>query len=336
MLTYCLRRLAFSVPVLILISFAIFLLMDMAPNDPTANLPMSIPAETRAQLREALGMGDPLVTRYLLWCKQFFIHEPLNWLTDLTGLSFGDPDRLRVLSWSSRAPVVELIAERLPQTLWVVGLSYVAGILIALPVGIYSAYRQHGWFDHLGSFISMIGYSVPSFFLGVAMIVIFAVKLNWFPSVYDTTLTVTDWDSMMAQLRQMVMPVTILALYSAAQISRYMRASMLENLHHDYVRTARAKGASEPRVLLAHVARNSLLPVVTVIALGIPQVLAGAIITEQIFKINGIGALLISSIQSGDLPVVQTLTFLFAVLIVLFNLLADIAYGLLDPRISYD
>ncbi|SMR71280.1 peptide/nickel transport system permease protein [Aliiroseovarius halocynthiae] len=336
MLTYCLRRLAFSVPVLVLISFAIFLLMDLAPNDPTSNLPMSIPADTRAQLREALGIGDPLLTRYLLWCKQFFIHEPLNWLTNVTGLALGDPDRLRVLSWSARVPVVDLIAERLPQTLWVVGMSYLLGIAIALPIGIYSAYRQHGWFDHLGSFISMIGYSVPSFFLGVVMIIVFAVKLNWLPSVYDTTLRVTDWGSLMEQFRQMVMPVAILALYNAAQISRYMRASMLDNLHHDYVRTARAKGASERRVMLRHVARNSMLPVVTVIALGIPQVLAGAVITEQIFKINGIGELLISAIQSGDLPVVQTLTFLFAVLVVLFNLFADIAYGLLDPRISYD
>ncbi|MCK0142413.1 ABC transporter permease [Aliiroseovarius sp. F20344] len=336
MLTYSLRRLAFSVPVLIFISFAIFLLMDMAPNDPTANLPMTIPAETRAQLREALGMDDPLLTRYLLWCKQFFIHEPLHLIAQWTGISISDPDQLRVLSWSSRVPVVDLIADRLPQTLLVVGLSYLLGIAIALPVGIYSAYRQHSWVDHVGTFVSMIGYSVPSFFLGVLLIIVFAVKLSWFPSVYDTTLQVTDFTSLMTQLRQMAMPVTILALYNAAQISRYMRAAMLENLHQDYVRTARAKGASETRVICAHAARNSLLPVVTVIALGAPQVLGGAIVTEQIFKINGIGELLISSIQSGDLPVVQSLTFLFAVLIVLFNLLADIAYGVLNPRIRYD
>lgn len=336
MLTYSLRRLAFSVPLLIFISFAIFLLMDMAPNDPTANLPMTIPAETRAQLREALGMDDPLLTRYLLWCKQFFIHEPLHLISQATGLTLGDPDQLRVLSWSSRIPVVDVIAYRLPQTLWVVGLSYLLGIAIALPIGIYTAYRQHSWVDHVGTFVSMIGYSVPSFFLGVLLIIVFAVNLNWFPSVYDTTLQVTDFTSLMTQLRQMVMPVTILALYNAAQISRYMRAAMLENLHQDYVRTARAKGASEPRVICLHAARNSLLPVVTVIALGAPQVLGGAIVTEQIFKINGIGELLISSIQSGDLPVVQSLTFLFAALIVLFNLLADIAYGMLNPRIRYE
>jgi peptide/nickel transport system permease protein len=137
-------------------------------------------------------------------------------------------------------------------------------------------------------------------------------------------------------MRQMLMPVMVLALFNAAQISRFMRASMLDNLSQDYVRTARAKGLKEKTVLLVHVLRNSMIPVVTVIALGIPQVFGGAIITEQIFKVNGLGQLLIIGIQGADIPLVQTLTFLFAVLIVLFNLVADVLYGLLDPRIRYD
>src|SRR5690606_14731398 len=206
----------------------------------------------------------------------------------------------------------------------------------AIPVGIVSAYRQYSWFDQIGTFISMVGYSVPTFFSGVVLIVIFSVHLQWFPSIYDTTLVVRDWSSFWAQVRQMVMPVMVLALYNAAQLSRFVRAAMLDNLNHDYVRTARAKGMRERTVLLVHVLRNSLIPVVTVIALGIPTIFGGAIITEQIFRVNGLGQLLITAIQSADMPLVQTLTFLFAIMIVFFNLIADLLYGMLDPRIRYD
>ncbi|WP_424941808.1 ABC transporter permease [Aliiroseovarius crassostreae] len=336
MLTYTLRRLVFTVPVLLFISFVIFLLLDLAPNDPTGNLPMTIPPEVREKIRVSLGLDAPLHIRYLLWCKQFFINEPLNILEQVTGLTIGDGERLRVRSWSTRSPVVDLIVERLPQTLWVVGLSYVLGILIAVPIGVISAYRQYSWIDQIGTFISMIGFSVPTFFTGVLMIVVFSVGLGWFPSIYDTTHKVTDLDSFLFQIRQMAMPVFVLALYNAAQISRFMRASMLDNLNQDYVRTARAKGLTERTVVLVHVLRNSLIPVVTVIALGVPQVFGGAIITEQVFKVNGLGQLLITGIQGADIPLVQTLTFIFAVLIVLFNLVADILYGLLDPRIRYE
>ncbi len=182
----------------------------------------------------------------------------------------------------------------------------------------------------------MVGFSVPPFFSGVLVIVIFSVQLGWFPSIYDTTLKVVDWESFVKQLKQMVMPVMVLALQITSQLARFMRASMLDNLNQDYVRTARAKGLGEKTVVLVHVLRNSLIPVVTVIALGIPAIFGGAIITEQVFKVNGIGQLLITAIQANDLPMVQTLTFIFAVLIVLFNLIADILYGILDPRIRYD
>jgi peptide/nickel transport system permease protein len=218
----------------------------------------------------------------------------------------------------------------------VVGLSYVFGVMLAIPIGVISAYKQYSIFDQIGTFVSMVGYSVPTFFTGVLFIVIFSSTLQWFPSVYDTTLSVTDWSSFVAQVKQMVLPVTVLTLYNTSQISRFVRASMLENLHQDYVRTARAKGVKEKTVLLVHVLRNSLIPVVTVIALGVPTIFSGAIITEQIFRVNGLGQLLITAIQGADLPLVQTLTFIFAVLIVLFNLIADVLYGILDPRIRYD
>jgi peptide/nickel transport system permease protein len=182
----------------------------------------------------------------------------------------------------------------------------------------------------------MVGYSVPTFFTGLLAIVIFSVWLGWFPSFYDTTLVVNSWETLVLQIKQMIMPVAVLALFNAAALSRFTRSSMLDNLNEDYVRTARSKGLGENKVVIGHVLRNSLIPVVTLIALQIPGVFAGAIITEQIFRINGLGQLLISAIQGADVPMVQTLTFLFAVLIVVFNLIADIMYGLLDPRIRYD
>ncbi len=342
MLNYTIRRLLFTIPTLLFISFVIFLILDMAPNDPTGNLPMTIPPEVRENIRKSLGLDAPMYVRYLLWCNQFFINEPLNLLYEWFDWCIGDCDnRTRVRSWSTRSPVVDLIVERMPQTLWVVGMSYVVGILIALPIGVISAYKQYSWFDQIGTFISMIGFSVPTFFTGVLLIVIFSVWIDqdswfWLPSIYDTTLVVDSWGNFWLQVRQMIMPVMVLALYNAAQLSRFMRASMLDNLSQDYVRTARAKGLKEKTVLLVHVLRNSMIPVVTVIALSVPQVFGGAIITEQIFRVNGLGQLLIIGIQGADIPLVQTLTFIFAVLIVLFNLVADILYGLLDPRIRYD
>lgn len=337
MLKYLSKRLFFAIPTLIIISFVLFALLDLAPNDPTGNLPLTIPPEVREEIRESLGLNKPFHIRYIKWMEQFFVNEPLNLIEEITGLEIGDSEsRLRVRSWTSRSPVVDLIIERLPQTLWVVGLSYVVGILIALPIGVISAYKQYSWFDQIGTFISMVGFSVPTFFTGLVMIIIFSVMLSWFPSTYDTTHVVRDLSSFWIQVKQMIMPVLVLAFFNAAQLSRFMRASVLENLNLDYVRTARAKGLRDRAILLKHILRNSMLPVVTMIALGVPTIFSGAIITEQIFRVNGLGQLLITGIQSADIPLVQSLSFLFAVLIVAFNLLADVIYGILDPRIKYE
>lgn len=335
MFHYTIRRLLVAIPTLLFISLILFLLLDIAPGDPTAQLPLTIPPEVKEKIRLSLGLGEKIHIRYLLWMKQFFVNEPLHLVSELTGWSVAG-DNQRVLSWQTRSPVVDIVAQRMPQTLWVVGLSYLFGVLVALPIGIVSAYRQYSWFDQVGTFVSMVGFSVPTFFTGVLLIVVFSVQLGWFPSIYDTTHRVTDWGSFVVQVKQMAMPVAVLGLYNAAQISRFMRASMLDNLNQDYVRTARAKGLTERIVLLVHVLRNSMIPVVTVIALGVPTVFGGAIITEQVFKVNGLGHMLITAIQANDIPTIQTLTFLFAVLIVLFNLVADILYGILDPRIRYD
>ncbi|MCY1125963.1 ABC transporter permease [Frigidibacter sp. RF13] len=334
MLTYIIRRLLLAIPTLLLISLVIFFLVDLAPGSPASEIPLTVPAEVRAKILESMGVNDPVYVRYLLWLKQFVWVEPLNLVDHWFGTSFAEGQQ-RIISYQTRGPVFDIISQRIPQTMTVIGTAYLVGVLIAIPIGIYSAYRQYSWFDQAGTFVAMVGFSVPTFFTGVLLIVIFAVKLQWFPSIYDTTLKVTDWASFMKQVKQMVMPVTVLALFNAATLSRYMRSSMLENLGQDYVRTARAKGMSERTVVLRHVLRNSLIPVVTVIALGIPGIFGGAIITEQVFKINGLGAALIGAIHANDLPTVQTLAFIFAVLIVTFNLIADVLYGLLDPRIRY-
>ena len=335
MLTYTIRRLILSVPTLLFIALVIFLLLELAPGDPMAQVPLTVPPEVKAQMREALGLGEPTHIRFGKWLWQFFVVEPMVLTDNLFGTELA-ADKQRVISWQTRSPVMDIVVQRMPQTLWVVAMAYVVGVLIALPIGIYSAYRQYSVFDQVGTFITMVGYSVPPFFSGVLVIVIFSVQLGWLPSIYDTTHRVVDWNTFVMQLKQMVMPVMVLALQTTAQISRFMRASMLDNLNQDYVRTARAKGLSEQIVVLVHVLRNSMIPVVTVIALGVPQIFGGAIITEQIFKVNGLGQLLITAIQANDLPMVQTVTFMLAVLIVLFNIIADLLYGLLDPRIRYD
>ncbi|WP_322866050.1 ABC transporter permease [Aquicoccus sp. G2-2] len=335
MLTFTIRRIVTSIPTLLFISLVIFLLLKLAPGDPTAQVPLTVPPEVKQKMREALGLGQPIYVQYLKWLQQIFWVEPQVLFDHIFGTGFAE-GKLRAISWQTRSPVMDIVVQRLPQTLWVVGMSYVVGVLIAIPVGIYSAYKQYSLFDQAGTFVTMIGFSIPPFFTGPLLIVIFSVQLGWFPFIYDTTHVVHDWDSFVFQLRQMIMPVMVLALQITAHISRFVRASMLDNLKQDYVRTARAKGVSETRVVLQHVLRNSLIPVVTVVALLVPSIFGGAIITEVVFSVNGIGQLLITALFANDLPMVQTLTFIFAFLIVLFNLIADVLYGILDPRVRYD
>lgn len=336
MFNYTLRRLLLAIPTLLFIALAIFMLLELSPGDPMADMPLSIPPEVRQQMRLALGLGEVWYIRFFKWLYLFSVVEPSHVLANMTGLDWLKIEGQRIISFQTRSPVGDIIAQRLPQTLWVVGLSYLFGIMVALPIGIYSAYRQYSWFDQAGTFVSMVGFSLPTFFTGPLLMLIFAIWLGWFPLIYDTTLVVNSWYNFGLQLRQMAMPVFVLTLYNAAQITRFMRASMLDNLTQDYVRTARAKGMTERVVLLVHVLRNSMIPVITVIALGIPQIFTGAIITEQIFRVNGLGALLITAIYASDIPMVLTLSVVFAILIVVFNLIADLLYAVFDPRIRYD
>jgi len=335
MLRYTARRLGFALPTLLAISLVVFALLELAPGDPMAQLPMTISAEVRAQMREALGLGEAAHIRYAKWLYQLTVVEPMVGVDALFGTSLAE-GAPRLLSWQTRGPVMTLLSERLPQTLTVVGLAYVIGVLAAIPLGVWGAYRRGGAFDRISTFAAMLGYAVPPFFSGAVLIWLFAITLGWLPSVYDTTLRVTGWDSLWAQIRQMALPVLVLSIQTTAQISRYMRAAMLDALGHDYITAARARGVSEGRVLMIHGLRNSMIPVVSIIAVGAPQIFAGAIVTEQIFGVNGIGALLVSSVQSTDIHTVMAITMVLAALIVAFNLLADLAYGWLDPRIRYD
>jgi len=339
MIQYVIRRTLFAIPTLLVISLIIFGILALAPGDPTSQVPLTVPAEVRERMRESLGFNDPFLIQWLKWNQLMFINEPLHWFDQIFNTCIGDCEsRDRIISWSSRSPAMDTIVQRLPQTLWIMGTSFVLGTLIAIPIGVYSAYKQYSLFDNVGTFVTMVGFSVPVYFTGVLAILFFSVRLGWFPSFYNTTHDVdwTSWSSIWTQIEQMFMPVMVLTLFNAASISRFTRASVLDNLNQEYVRTARSKGLDEVKVVNRHVLRNSLIPVATLIALAIPGIFSGAILTETVFRINGMGQLLIVAIGQGDVPMVQTITFLFAVLTVAFNLLADITYGLLDPRIRYD
>ena len=315
---YILRRLLIAIPTLIVISFVVFAILALAPTDPLAQFGADprVPPEVRERIRESMGLNDPWPVRYV------------KWISSVAKLDFG-------YSFMSRGPVMDLIGQRLPNTLAVVGVAYLIGVILAIPIGLVSAVKRYSAFDHLSTTFAFVGFSVPTFFTGLLLIIIFSVKLHWLPFIYDSTLKIRDLASLGDQIKQSIMPITVLALFNTATIARYTRAEMLEHLPLDYVRTARAKGIKERFVVLRHVLRNSLIPVITLVALGIPAVFGGAIVTEQIFRVPGIGELLVRSIGQGDTPVVAGILLIFAVLVVLFNLVADVLYAVLDPRIRY-
>ena len=238
-------------------------------------------------------------------------------------------------SFISRIDVDRLIFQRLPVTIAVIGASQLLAIAIAIPVGVLAASRPYSLFDQVANTIAFIGFSLPTFFTGLLLILLFSITLNWLPFVYRSDLSQTGAAWWWEQLRQSIMPVTVLGLFQGASLVRYVRASVMDVIKLDYVTTARSKGIGQRRVLLRHVVRNALIPVVTLVALQMPVVFGGAIITEQIFRIPGIGSLLIDSILTNDTPVVMGVTFVFAALVILFNLIADILYGWLDPRIAF-
>jgi peptide/nickel transport system permease protein len=318
LLNYILRRLLIALPSLLGISVVLFTVLALAPGDPfedLANNP-SVPPEVRMALRVQFGLDDPIWQRYLSWLSSMFQG---NW-----GFSF-----------VSRINVDQLIAQRMPVTLAVIGLSQLLAMLVALPVGILSAAKPYSWFDRIASTLAFVGFSLPTFFTGVIFILFFSIYLGWFPFVYRSDLSATGLDWWWQQFRQSIMPITVLGLFQAASMMRYVRSAVLDVIRLDYVTTARSKGLAERTVITKHVVRNALIPVVTLVALQMPAVFGGAIVTEQIFRIPGIGSLLIDAILRNDTPVIMAVTFVFSCLVIFFNLIADLLYGWLDPRISY-
>jgi peptide/nickel transport system permease protein len=315
---YVLRRFLITIPTLIGISLVLFTVLAMAPGDPFEELALNpnIPAEVRLNLRHQFGLDDPIPVRYVRW---------------FTSMLRGDWG----YSFVSRVDVDRLILQRLPTTLFVLGTAYGLALLIALPVGVISAVRPYSLFDQIATTLAFVGHSLPTFFTGLLFILLFSLYLDWLPFIYSTTIEASGIRWVVDHLRQAAMPIAVLGLFEAASLTRFVRASMLDVIHQDFVTTARAKGLTERRTVLWHVLRNALIPVITIVALQLPGIFTGAVITEQIFRVPGIGSLLITAIQSTDTPVVMAITFVYSMLVVVFNLVADILYGFLDPRITY-
>jgi len=315
---YVIRRLLVAIPSLLGISLILFTVLALAPGDPFSELATNpnIPPEVRANLRETFGLDDPILVRYLHW---------------LAAMAQGDWG----FSFASRINVDTLILQRVPTTLFIIGSSQVLALAIALPVGIYAATRPYSVFDQIANTLAFVGFSLPTFFTGLLLILIFSIKLDWLPFVYRADIPATGWRWYWEHARQALMPVLVLGSFQAASYTRYVRSAVLDVVQLDYVTTARAKGLPERSVTLRHVARNALIPVVTLVALQVPAVFGGSIVTEQIFRVPGIGSLLINAILANDTPVVMAVAFVFSCLVVFFNLLADVLYGWLDPRISF-
>jgi len=310
---YLIRRGLISIVTLVAISMIIYAILFLAPGDPLGELAANpnVSPEVRQRIRESYGLDDPLYLQYFKWAQAYFLH--FDWGT----------------SFTSRVPVQDYLLDRIGVTLRISGTAFLIGIAIAIPVGAISAIKQYSWFDNVATTFAFLGFSIPTFFSGLLLILLFSVKLGWLPFIYNSDVT-----GFWSQIKQSIMPITVLALFTSAQLTRFVRASMLETINQDYIRTARAKGLRERSVIILHAMRNAMIPVVTIIALQVPGVIGGAVITEQIFLIPGIGSALIKALQSKDIPVVMAITFGISVAVVLFNVIADILYAILDPRIK--
>jgi peptide/nickel transport system permease protein len=315
---YVLRRLLIAVPAIMGISLILFTILALAPGDPFEELVTNpnVPPEVSSRLRAQFGLDDPVLIRYWRW---------------LAAMLKGDWG----FSFQSRMDVGDLILQRLPTTLVVLGSAQLLAILVALPIGTLSALRPYSLFDQIVTTLAFIGFSLPTFFTGLVFILVFSIQLDWLPFIYRADISATGVAWYWEHVKQAIMPVAVLGLFQGASLTRFVRSAVLDVVRLDYVNTARSKGLSERVIVVKHVVRTALIPVVTLVALQVPGIFTGAVITEQIFRVPGIGSLLISAILSNDTPVVMAITFVFSCLVVLFNLVADVLYGWLDPRISY-
>ncbi len=313
------RRLAQSVLMLLFISILIFALLQLVPGGPLDQLAFNNPRITPEQLRNLqrlLGLDRPWYERYFVW---------------LVNLLHGDLGS----SWSVYIgrPVLTAILERLPLSLLLLGTAILSSLVIAIPVGIYSAIRQYSRLDYTVTGMSYFGLSMPTFWFGLMLIVIFAVVLHWLPTGGVST-PITGGD-LIDRIRHLILPVAVLSLINIAQWSRYIRSSMLEILKQDYIRTARAKGVIERIVVVKHALRNGLIPLITLVGLEIPALFGGAVVTETIFSWPGMGRLFYDALLQSDWPIVQGILLMFAFLVLFGNLFAEVMYAVVDPRIRY-
>jgi peptide/nickel transport system permease protein len=316
---YLLRRVIISIPVLFGITLVTFIIVNMAPGDPV--LAMINPEQISAlgpgwleDQKKALGLDKPMPVRYVLWLKEVAQGN--------LGFSFND-----------RQPIVDKISERIWPTLKLMGTVQLLALAIALPIGVLSALKQYSWIDYLSTVFGFTTISIPAFFLGLAGIYIFAVKLRWLPTAGMAT--VGQPPSLLDSLEHLILPAVVLGLGQAAPLIRYTRSSMLETVRQDYVRVARAKGLPERAVVYGHALRNALIPLVTVVALNLPQLLGGTVIIEQVFAWPGMGTLAITAVRGRDYPTIMAINLIGAVAIVISNLIADLLYAWIDPRIKY-
>lgn len=313
---YLIRRGLITIPILLGITALSYLIMSLTPGDPVR---MFIsPTVTQADMeikRRAFGLDQPVVIRYV------------NWLNELLHGNLG-------YSFSSGAPVVKRIGERVGPTLTLTVTALLLSYLIAVPAGVLAATRRYTGIDYLATLLAFLGISLPTFFLGLAGIYIFALRLRVLP--VGGTMTLGGEGGLVDMVQHLILPAGVLAMAGAGALTRYVRSSMLEVLGQDYVRTARAKGLAERYVLRRHALRSALIPVVTLAGLQIPALLAGAVITEQVFEWPGMGRLTIEAINQRDYPVLMGITLITALLVTLGNLLADVVYSVVDPRIKYE
>ncbi|MBP0724245.1 ABC transporter permease [Bacillus sp. RG28] len=320
MFEYIVKRTLQAIPLLFIISIISFALMSLSPGDPTAiyeNPEASTKStpQDKAKLQARLGINQPIYVQYYKWMKLLVTEGNL-------GYSFEDGQ-----------PVTQKIIDRIPATMTLMATAIILSILIAIPIGVYSAVKQYSKLDYFFTGYSFLGIAVPSFFIALLAILIFSVKLRWFPvsgmrSVYSHF---DLWD----RIYHLALPALTLAFGLIATKSRFMRSSMLEVIKQDYVRTARAKGLSERKVIFKHALRNALIPIITIIALQLPNLFGGALFIEQLFAWPGMGRLSINAIFIRDYQVIMGTTMIAAILVVIANLIADILYAIIDPRIKF-
>jgi peptide/nickel transport system permease protein len=317
MAAYVARRLLQMIPLLLGISIVLFAVIQAAPGGPEAALLESdrfIDPEVIEAYRERLGVDQPVPVQYARW---------------IGGALRGDLG----VSFSTTRPVSEMIVERLPATLELMGAAFLIAAVLAFALGVLSAARQYSWFDHLGTGVSFVGIAMPVFWFALILQLGFGVWLGWFPVAGTRTVGAT---SLGDHLLHLVLPATVLSFRYVAGWSRYLRASMLEVLRADFVRTARAKGLTERVVVWGHALRNAMIPVVSVMALNLAGLFSGAVITETIFAWPGIGRMFVQAMFARDYPLLMGILLLGSTMVVVFNLVADVVYGVLDPRIRYE